>query len=74
MTSSSTSGDSPPPYRKHHFYDVAKKVLDVIHNESECEAHTILKNYIGNKQSKRADNVPGVVHPSATGVIYCTDR
>ncbi|RSH87549.1 uncharacterized protein EHS24_000058 [Apiotrichum porosum] len=47
-------------------------------HEDHSEAHKVLRGYIGNKAKHHAqpdaETVPGVLHPGATGVIYCTDR
>jgi hypothetical protein len=64
-----------PPHKRPRFVDVAEKVIDVLRVEKNSEAHMILREYAGNEHySKKAENVPGVTHPGATGVIYCTDR
>ncbi|KAK4689150.1 hypothetical protein P7C73_g960, partial [Tremellales sp. Uapishka_1] len=49
-------------------------VIDAEH-EVESEAHQILRQYAGNQsQHKDVETIPGIRHPGATGVIYCTDR
>ncbi|KAL7423127.1 hypothetical protein Q5752_002427 [Cryptotrichosporon argae] len=42
-------------------------------HESESEAHQILRDYAGNANTQE-ETIPGILHPGATGVIFCTDR
>lgn len=75
MSPPGSNNDQEPPSKKMRFVDVANKVLDVLRVEKNSEAHMILREYVGNAHaSKDPNSVPGVIHPGATGVIYCTDR
>lgn len=50
------------------------EVKQSIH-EDDSEAHQVLRSYAGNKSNNQdAETIPGILHPGATGVIYCTDR
>ncbi|RSH89368.1 hypothetical protein EHS25_002480 [Saitozyma podzolica] len=42
--------------------------------EAHSEAHQILRQYVGNQRAPEDEPIPGIKHPGATGVIYCTDR
>ena len=49
-------------------------ILDAKH-ETESEAHQILRSYAGHAlNGHQEETIPGIRHPGATGVIYCTDR
>jgi len=75
MSKQESADDQGPPSKKMRFYDVASKVLEVMRIEKNSEAHMILREYVDNEHAAKDPNaVPGVVHPGATGVIYCTDR
>ncbi|WVR06296.1 hypothetical protein IAU60_003326 [Kwoniella sp. DSM 27419] len=44
--------------------------------EADSEAHQVLRTYIDERQEndEKSSTVPGILHPGATGVTYCTDR
>ncbi|ORY28516.1 pyridoxal phosphate-dependent transferase [Naematelia encephala] len=53
----------------------AKQVIVDAKNEADSEAHQMLRQYAGNQHhGKDEEPIPGIRHPGATGVIYCTDR
>lgn len=54
---------------------LATPLLRNMSAEEQSEAHQVFRSYQGNA-GKHGDEerVPGIVHPGATGVIYCTDR
>ncbi|KAF8605429.1 aminotransferase [Ceratobasidium sp. AG-I] len=69
---------SPSPL---HLKDLVHDFFVKSRNETNSEAHQIFRSYPGHAgkgmpQTVNPDEetVPGIQHPGATGVIYCTDR
>ncbi|KAI8097165.1 aminotransferase [Halteromyces radiatus] len=70
-----TSSTGPSSSAKHHFYDIAQKVVEQIRSEKDSEAHREFRSHSGNIQKKSRDAyIFGIEHPGSTGVIYTTDR
>jgi len=68
-----------------HFRDIVGEFIKNQVNEDDSEAHKIFRSYPGHNKGRKGayepqtvnpdeETVPGVTHPGATGVIYCTDR
>ncbi|WVF69226.1 hypothetical protein IAT40_004002 [Kwoniella sp. CBS 6097] len=57
---------------------LGSKVVKEVKEEADSEAHKMLRTYIEDRQDKDNDetgpSIPGILHPGATGVTYCTDR
>ncbi|WWD04926.1 hypothetical protein V865_002997 [Kwoniella europaea PYCC6329] len=57
-------------------FDFGSKVVKEIKHETDSEAHQLLRKYIDDRQdvNESGPTIPGILHPGATGVTYCTDR
>ncbi|WWC88608.1 uncharacterized protein L201_003521 [Kwoniella dendrophila CBS 6074] len=55
---------------------LGSKAVKEMNHEVDSEAHQLLRKYIGDKKEsdESGPQIPGILHPGATGVTYCTDR
>ncbi|WWC70818.1 uncharacterized protein I206_104770 [Kwoniella pini CBS 10737] len=56
------------------FFNLASSVVKELRHEADSEAHQLLRKYIDDKKDNNEETIPGILHPGATGVTYCTDR
>nr|XP_018262300.1 uncharacterized protein I303_05316 [Kwoniella dejecticola CBS 10117]OBR84458.1 hypothetical protein I303_05316 [Kwoniella dejecticola CBS 10117] len=58
------------------FFNIASKVVKDVRHEADSEAHQLLRRYIDDRKdgNESGETIPGILHPGATGVTYCTDR
>ncbi|KAI8069238.1 pyridoxal phosphate-dependent transferase [Gongronella butleri] len=72
--SDNSNPSSRPGTPKHHFYEIAQKVVQQIRSEKESAAHVTFRSSKGNINATQDDSVRGLEHPNSTGVIYVMDR
>ncbi|KAK8858536.1 hypothetical protein IAR55_002763 [Kwoniella newhampshirensis] len=57
-------------------FNFGEKAVKELRDEADSEAHQILRTYMSERDGDKSEGetVPGIIHPGATGVNYCTDR
>ncbi|WRT67727.1 uncharacterized protein IL334_004699 [Kwoniella shivajii] len=57
-------------------FNMGSTAVKQLSKETDSEAHKLLRRYIDDQKSTEEDGpvIPGILHPGATGVTYCTDR